>query len=296
MSGLLIVMAAALTGPALHDGQAAAVDDPPPAPPPPQQEGTSLEVTFLPGVWIPRMVGKVALGGDEIQVNDEFELNKNEATLNLELAVRKNDFWELWFGGFDFSSNVSGLFRGDGKNFGSLALNNGDPYNSEFEMTSVATDLSVAVWRPYADGHSHDQGDNNRNWEGRHIVDLRFCPQFGMRYIDVDHTITTAGGTERAGGEWLAVYAGLLVELDYRPQRRLSWLSLFRIQGSFAAGPALGGDGGSMWQVRAGITTQFTETLGIMIGYRLVELNVENAGYTLDGGLQGLFLAGSIRF
>ena len=315
MSGLLIaIAAAALAGsgqvdepaggagveaPAAGAQTPATGADKPPLPQAPDLSAgapASLEVSFLAGVWLPRMVGKVALGGGEIKVNDEFELNKSEATLNLELTVRKNDFWDLWFGGFDFSSSTSGPFRGDGKSFGSLVLNNGTQYTSKFEMTSVATDLSVAVWRPFADGHARELGADNRTWNGRYIADLRFCPQFGLRYVDVDHTVTTAGGTERAGGEWLAVYAGLMMEMDYRPRERTSWLALLRIQGSFAAGPALGGDGGSMWQVRAGATVQFTETFGFMFGYRLVELNVDNGAYTLDGGLQGLFIAGSLRF
>ncbi len=298
MSGLLIaIAAAALVGSGQVDEPAGADKPPlPPAPDSPAGAPQSLEVSFLAGVWLPRMVGKVALGGGNISVNDEFELNKSEPTLNLELAVRKNEFWELWFGGFDFSSSTAGPFRGDGQSFGSLVLNNGDQYASDFEMTSVATDLSVAVWRPFADGHSREQGADNRTWNGRYVADLRFSPQFGMRYVDVDHTVTTAGGTESTGGEWLAVYVGLMLEMDYRPKERLSWLALLRIQGSFAAGPALGGDGGSMWQVRAGVSVQFTEALGFMFGYRLVELNVDNGAYTLDGGLQGLFVAGSFRF
>jgi len=304
MSGLLItITTVALAGSAQVDGPAGVGADEqgsaagePPLPLLDAVVASTLEVSLLAGVWLPRMVGSVALGGGEIQVNDEFELNKKEATLNLELTVRKQDTWELWFGGFDFSSSTAGPFRGDGQSFGSLVLNNGDQYASDFEMTSVATDLSITVWRPFADGHSREQGAGNRTWNGRYVADLRFCPQFGMRYIDVDQTVTTAGGTERAGGEWLAVYAGLLMEMDYRPRERTPWLALLRIQGSFAAGPALGGDGGSMWQVRAGVTVQFTETLGLMFGYRLVGLNVDNGAYTLDGGLQGLFVAGSLKF
>jgi len=34
----------------------------------------------------------------------------------------------------------------------------------------------------------------------------------------------------------------------------------------------------------------------VLIGYRLIELDVENDDYSMDGGLQGLFLAGSFRF
>ncbi len=291
MSGLLIVLAStALAGAALQG-------EPPVGPLSLSgAPATSLEVTLLVGVWAPRMVGEVALGGAPIKVNDEFDLNGDEATLNVELAIRKDEIWELWFGGFDFSTDVTGTFLGSGATFGSLALGTGVPYSSRFEMTSVAAELSVTVWRPYADGHSRAMGQRNRTWDGHYGTDLRFSPQFGMRYVDVDQSVTTAAGTEDAGGEWLAVYAGLVMELDYRPRQGVPGFTLFRLQVSSALGPVLGGDGGSMWQVRAGGTFQFTETFGVMVGYRLVELDADNGGYTLNGGLQGMFLAGSIRF
>ena len=294
MSGLLIVVASTvLAGGALQG-------EPPPDATAPLSlsaaPATSLEVTLLAGVWLPRLVGEVSLGGAPIQVNDAFDLNANETTLNLELAIRKDEIWELWFGGFDFSTDVTGAFMGGAATFGSLALSTGDPYSSRFDMTSVAVELSVTAWRPFADGHSRAMGDRNRTWDGRYGTDLRFSPQFGMRYIDVDQSVTTAAGTEKAGGEWLAVYAGLVMELDYRPQQRVPGFTLFRLQVSTALGPIIGGDGGGMWQVRAGGTVQFTEMFGVTIGYRLVTLNADNDGYTLNGGLQGMFLAGSIRF
>ncbi len=313
MSGLLIVMATtALAAPALQDGQQPAAEpdpalrdvgagdepagsDQPPLPQQPMRQ-QSLEVSLLAGAWLPRLVGTTALGGNPIRVNDQFDLNDNEPTLNLELTIRKDEIWELWFGGFGFSTGVTAAFQGGTKTFGSLVLNTGDLYTASLDMTSVATDLSVAVWRPYADGHSRAMGARNRTWDGHYIADLRFSPQFGMRYVDVDQSVTTAGGTENTGGEWLAVYAGLMLELNYRPEERIGGLALLRIQAAFAAGPAFGGDGGGMWQVRAGITVHFTEMFGVMIGYRLVELNVDNGPYTLNGGLQGLFLAGSLRF
>lgn len=313
MSGLLIVLATtALAAPALQDGrQVAAEPDPalrdmaageepagaaqPPLPGQPFRQH-SLEVTLLTGVWLPRMVGTTALGGNPIRVNDEFDLNGNEATLNVELTIRKDEIWDLWFGGFTFSTDVSAAFGGGTQTFGSLVLNNGDAYTASLDMTSVAAELSVALWRPYADGHTRAMGNRNRTWDGQYIIDLRFSPQFGMRYVDVDQSVTTAGGTEKTGGEWLAVYAGMMLELNCRPEDRIPGLALFQLQASFAAGPALGGDGGSMWQVRAGINVQLTETFGVMIAYRLVELNADNGPYTLNGGLQGLFLAGSFRF
>jgi len=296
MSGLLIILATtALAAPALPDSQEPALATEIPLPGQPFRQH-SLEVTLLPGVWLPRMVGTTALGGNPIRVNDEFDLNANEATPNVELTIRKDEIWDLWFGAFGFSTDVSAAFHGSTQTFGSLVLNDGDPYTASLDMTSVAIDLSVAVWRPYADGHSRSMGGRNRTWDGHYIADLRFSPQFGMRYIDVDQSVTTAGGTEDTGGEWLAVYAGLMLELNWRPQERIPGLALFQMQGSFAAGPALGGDGGVMWQVRAGLTVQMTEMFGVMFGYRLVELNADNGPYTINGGLQGLFLAGSLRF
>ena len=149
MSVLLNVVASVTLAGATLQGE-------PPMPPPslPANPATSLEVTLLAGVWLPRLVGEVALGGAPIKVNDEFDLNANETTVNLELAIRKDEIWELWFGGFDFSTAVTGAFRGGGAAFGSLALSSGDPYTARFEMTSVAAELSVTAWRPYADGHS----------------------------------------------------------------------------------------------------------------------------------------------
>ena len=44
------------------------------------------------------------------------------------------------------------------------------------------------------------------------------------------------------------------------------------------------------------MTASITKNFGLMIGYRLVELDVEDGDYKLDGGLQGLFFAGSLQF
>ena len=93
MSGLLIVLATtALAAPALQDDQEPALAAQQPLPEQPMRQH-SLEVTLLPGVWLPRLVGKTALGGDPIWVNTEFDLNANEPTLNVELSIRKDEIW-----------------------------------------------------------------------------------------------------------------------------------------------------------------------------------------------------------
>ncbi len=266
----------------------------PVAPPP----ASSLEVRLLAGAYLPRLNGEASLGpgAPDIDLDDDLGLGDQEPSLNLELTIRKKEIWELILGGFDFSTDSSGFFSGTAS-FGSLVLNDGDPFRASFDPTSVSAEVAVALWRPYADGSAGAGGNDNRTRDGRYVVDLRISPVFGMRYLDVDQSLTVSGGNrESTGGEWLAVLVGGDVTLEYRPGELLPCLNMFGLQAGLSAGPALGGDGGSVWQVRGGLTLQFTEHVGVLIGYRLVEMDVENDDYSLDGGLQGLFIAGSLRF
>ncbi|MCH8151851.1 MAG: hypothetical protein IH830_05710 [Planctomycetes bacterium] len=272
---------------------------PPKADPPVSRRESSLEITILPGAWIPRLDGESSFGSagaGDIHLSRQLALNSSEPTVNVELTIRKREVWEVHFSGFDFSTESANRFVGSAT-FGGLVLADGDPFRASFDMTSFSVGMSIVEFRPFADDRQGPANLDNRTWEGRYIADLRISPQFGMRYIDISQSVILPdGSSETAGGEWVAVYGGLQFLLDYRPEQRSPFLHLLRMQASLAVGPALGGDGGIMWQVGAGVTVQITETLGVMIGYRLLELDVENDDYTLQGGLQGLFLTGSVRF
>jgi hypothetical protein len=275
-------------------------DDRPPPPPAagPAAPAASLEVRLLVGIWLPRLNGDASLGptgSPELDLSRQLNLDDREPTPSLELTIRKKEIWELIFSGFSFSTEASGTFSGRGT-WGSIVLSDGDPFQNSFDMTSVAAEVAVAVWRPYADGAPRAEGTDNRTSDGRYAVDLRFSPTFGMRYLDVTHSLSSGGTTETAGGEWLAVMVGLDAALEYRPDGRVPLLDTFGMQAGVSLGPALGGDGGTAWQVRGGFTVQFTEHVGVLVGYRLVEMSVENDDYSVTGGLQGLFFAGSIRF
>ncbi len=295
MTGLWIVTATAVM---LMSSEELALE-PPKADPPVSRQESSLEITILPGAWIPRLDGESSFGpagAGDVHLSRQLALNSSEPTVNVELAIRKREVWEVHFSGFDFSAESANRFVGSAT-FGGLALADGDPFRASFDMTSFSVGMSIVEFRPFADDRQGPANLDNRTWEGRYIADLRISPAFGMRYIDISQTVILPdGSSETAGGEWVAVYGGLQFLLDYRPEQRLPFLHLLRMQASLAVGPALGGDGGIMWQVGAGLTVQITETLGVMIGYRLLELDVENDDYTLQGGLQGLFLAGSVRF
>ena len=281
---------AALAATLLTAGQPEEGDGPETPPP----TASSLELSLLAGVWLPRLDGDASLGpGAAADLGSQFNLDDMAPSLNLELTIKKKDYWELVLSGFHFSTDYTGPFSGS-TTFGGLSLSDGDPIRAEFDMTSVSTEVAMNVWKPYG----KDKPADNVAADGHAVADLRIWPLVGMRYLDVDQTLVTLsdGSSVVTGGEWLAVYGGLGFTLDYRPEDGLPFLTMLRLQASVGLGPALGGDNGTMWQVRANVVLQVTERVGVMIGYRLMELDVENDDYALDGGLQGLFLAGTLRF
>jgi hypothetical protein len=268
-----------------------------PADVPVQLPQSNLEVRLLVGAYLPRLNGDASLGtgAPELDLSTQLDLNTREPTLNVELTIRKNEIWDLTFGGFAFSTESSGVFSGS-TTWGSIVLNDGDPFDASFDMTTVWAELAVAVWRPFKDGSPRLKGDVNRTRDGRYATDLRFSPSLAMRYLDIGQSLASGGAQEASGGEWLGVLLGLDIALEYRPDGKVPLLDTLGIHAGLAVGPALGGDGGLMWQVRAGLTIQLIEPVGVMVGYRLVEMNVENGDYRVSGGLQGLFIAASFRF
>lgn len=257
----------------------------------------SLEVRFLVGVYMPRLNGDASLGAGapDLDLSTRLYLDDREPTLNAELTFRKDEIWDLTFGGFAFSTDSTGVFSGSAT-WGGITLNDGDPFEASFDMTTVWAELALAVWRPFKEGSPRLHGKPNRTKDGRYAVDLRFSPSLAMRYLDVEQSLAAGGVEETAGGEWLGVLLGLDVALAYRPDGKIPLLDTLGMHAGLAVGPALGGGGGYMWQVRAGLTIQFIEPVGVMVGYRLVEMNVENGDYMVSGGLQGLFIAASLRF
>ncbi|MHC4414962.1 MAG: hypothetical protein ACYS0G_06740 [Planctomycetota bacterium] len=288
-----------IVGVAVLISQPAAAAPAPEAEPALEPETPSLEITLLPGVWLPRLDGDSALGpagSRDIDLSFQFDLDSMEPTFNAELAVRVREVWEIIFSGTDFSTDSTDRFVGNAT-FGPLTLSHGDPFRATFDITSFSAELAVDVYRPFTADPQRVTALENRTAQGEYIVDLRVSPALALRYIDVEQTVTVADGSRAdADGEWVGILAGVQITLDYRPQQHVPMLEMLRMQGSLLVGPALGGDGGTIWQVRGGFTLQVTEQVGFMFGYRLLETDVENDDYSLNGGLQGLFLAGSLRF
>jgi hypothetical protein len=250
-----------------------------------QSSSSEYVFTFTPGLWVPRLGGE---NGPDILVEEAFDLDNSESVFNLEVAMRKNDYWQIDLSGFDFETSQSGQFSGNA-DFAGLELNEGDPFDASFGITSAAIELSWWQWDVCRIGHYHGEKPCR--------VDLRFAPLLGMRYIDVEQTIDLPGeGRVETGGEWLAAFAGMNLQMRYDTHDSFPLIDFLEIDGSLAIGPTFGGDGGAMAQIRTGVTAFFNQNVGFTFGYRLLQVDVENDPYEFQGGLQGLFFAGTIRF
>lgn len=245
-----------------------------------------VDITFIPGVWMPRMRGHMTLGpspaASPIDIERGFDLRDLEPTFLGELAITKHEKFSLLFTGFSFSTEGRGMFPFGGV-FGDLTFAPGDSYATDFELTSFSGEIGIGVFRPF------------EALEGR-PVDLRVSPIFVARYFDVDMSVTSGGATAKAEGEWLAPLAGLHVEVEFMPNRDIFLISGLTLEASLALGPALGGDGGFMYQVRAGVLVNVTENFGATFGYRLIDMDFDDDDFTLDTQLAGLFVGGVIRF
>jgi hypothetical protein len=266
------------------DGEAAA---------PKFEAGDRYDFTFTAGGWVPRALGEVGLGFDtdafDLTLEESFDLDNSEGIFNAEIALIKNDGWQIELSGFDFSTETSASFAQFAR-FGDLVLNPGDAYRSSFDVTSAAVEVGYWLFDVCRMGMSADGTRECR-------VDFRFAPYVGMRYLDIDHHIEVIGeGSEDAGGEWVGVLGGMNLQMRYRVPDSFPLIEIVEINGSLAAGPAIGGDGGAAAHIRAGITAFFNDHFGLTFGYRLVHFVVENDEYELNGGLQGLFFGGTFRF
>jgi hypothetical protein len=265
-------------------GVAHAQDDATETPPPLEATAAPLELKFTPGVWIPRPTGDVRLSpGSFMDLDDNLDLRDRSASLNVELELNKRDTpWLLHFSGFDFDVDTSGTFTGN-RQFGSLSLRDGDEISSDFEMLSVAGEVGYIMFDFYPD-------DPN--------VDMRIGPALAMRYVDFDMDVEQVGvGRETPSGDWLGVMPGVHFELDHDLNDGFPVIDRVVLRFGAGAGFALGGEGGTMYYLRAGVDLHFNDMLAFHFGFRLLEVEAEtNDGFELDGGLQGLFIGGTLSF
>jgi hypothetical protein len=256
----------------------------------PGEEQRAFTVDVTGGVWLPRLDGKVRKGSSanvrNIDLGSQFDLNDLEAAPNVELTLHIGDRWHVGGQWFDFSTDNTGPFNGNGDvDFGSLTLSDGDQINASFDIASYAVEVGYDIISSYETSVP------------RASSGVRMSAFAVARYVDVEQSVEQIGiGREDADAEWFSVLFGLDLNVRLEPEDGLPLGHALELEGGGAVGPAFGGDGGYIWQVRAGFRWEITPNIAGYVGYRLLELDVEDDSYELDGGLQGLLLGGSIRF
>ena len=251
------------------------------------------KVRLTAGAWMARLGTHAELDNDagiRLDLDRDLDLRDLQATFNAELDIRLNECFDLHLSGFSFSTDSSGTFEGVGA-FGDVTLSNGDRFRSSFDMTSVNGEVRLALYRPLT-------GEKlPRNSDQRRRAELRFGPLLGARYLDVDHTVEHVGvSRDRGSGQWLAIHGGAHFEIMFRPELDTPWFDRFSLDAAASAGPVLGGDGGFAWQVQTSFRVYFNDYASLLVGYRMVDMSAEDGSYEFEGGVQGLFVGGSVGF
>jgi hypothetical protein len=250
-----------------------------------------LHVVITPGVWLPRLGGKARFDGlpaaEELTLETDLQLDDLEPSFNFELAITKGPKWQIDISGFDFSTDASGVFDVSGS-FGEIAFSPGDSFNGSFDMTSAAIGVSYWQWHPIHSGPREDLIGN---------TDLRFAWGVNIRWLDLEQTLDVPGFAQQEGeGAWAVPSLVLKMDLSFDLQPSFPVIRTFQVLGSASIGPAIGGDGGVVGTLAAGIRCWVCHNFSLDFGYRLLEAQVENDDYELAGGLQGLFLSGTLGF
>ena len=234
------------------------------------------------GVWLPRLGGTIEDGGGKVDFETNIDLRSRESIPMVEFSLTPIPDITLSMSFFDFSTAGSGEYVGN-EVFGGMALNEGDMWSASTQIQSVGFEAAWSIWKPY-------QTTENAT--------LSFAPVAGLRWFGVDSQLgnTTTGLEVTHKNSWVSIQAGL--EMDFRWDTRaiLDWADYISLEAQLLVGGMFGGDGGAMASIQAGLSIDFTPSIGGFFGYRLQELSAEDGDYAFDAGLQGLFVGGEIRF
>jgi hypothetical protein len=234
------------------------------------------------GVWLPRLGGTIEDGGGEVDFETNIDLRDRETIPMVEFSLTPIQDITMSMSFFDFSTSGSGVYVGNDL-YGGMTLSAGDNWTASTQIQSVGFEAAWSVWKPY-------QTTENAT--------LSFAPVVGLRWFGVDTRLgnTTTSQEVEHKNSWISIQAGLEMAFRWDTRAILDWADYISIEAQLLIGSMFGGDGGAMASVQAGLSIDFTPSIGGFFGYRLQELSAEDGDYVFDAGLQGLFVGGEIRF
>ncbi len=232
-----------------------------------------FELSLNLGVYLSRASGDVSFGAGEVEsftLENALELDDLEPSLAAELLFRM-DRLDVALSGFDFSTDGS-MVLDEGITFGGLTLATGERVEASFDLFTAGIDVRYAFLPP---------PDDDRD------VVFRIAPSLGLRYVDLDQSITSAAGVrERVSPSATAIMPGVWMEMAFRE-------TLF-LTGGVSYGPNL--DGGSQMVIGASVAWHPVRNIGLSFGYRQLDFVLDEDDYEVDGRIAGLFIAGSVKF
>ena len=257
--------------------------------------GDQPEIEIVTGVWFARFGGFINVDGIETSVEDAIDLDRNaEPTANFEASILDDDGFVSW--------RLTGVFwhagvtepADTGFRVGDALVGAGQVYNADVHLDSISLEHAVRRWTviPRAAEDGTNVGD---------AVDatLDFSALLGGRWMHVEQRVESLaplGNVDERDANWVGLFAGVRMELNWEPEDGLMIGESFRITGEFAAGATLNLDGGGFWHVRAGGELEVVQDMRLFFGYRLLEINSESDDWIFDAGLQGLFAGATISF
>jgi hypothetical protein len=245
-------------------------------------EPTQPQALIRAGVWLPRLGGTIEDGGGEIDFETSIDLRTKKTTPMVEFSITPIEDVTMTMSFFDFSTSGTGRFVGNDV-FGGMVMRDGDSWSATTKLQSVGIEASWNIWAPYTNDDS---------------ATLSFAPVVGIRWFGVGSTLgnrTTSQDVVHKNS-WIAIQGGFQMEFKWDTRETFSWADAISIEAQMLVGSMFGGDGGVMASIQAGLTIEFTPSMGGVFGYRLQELRAEDGDYTFEAGLQGLFIGGEFRF
>ncbi|MBC8201045.1 MAG: hypothetical protein H8E86_03280 [Planctomycetes bacterium] len=234
------------------------------------------------GVWLPRLGGTIEDGGSKVDFETNIDLRSKETVPMVEFSLTPVQDFTFSMSFFDFSTSGSGEYVGNDV-YGGMTLNAGDNWNASTQIQSVGFEAAWSIWKPFQTAER---------------ATLSFAPVVGLRWFGVDTQLgnTTISQEVSHKNSWVSLQAGLEMEFRWDTRDSLDWADSVSIEAQLLIGSMFGADGGAMASVQAGLSVDFSPSIGGFFGYRLQELRAEDGDYSFDAGLQGLFVGGEIRF
>jgi len=278
----------------------AQVSDPPEVDPDRPGESFRLEITTT--AWFPRMLGTYAIGpdGTELDVETDTYMHDSETVFMGELEVATGP-WRFRLTGEEFSTSGSGLLSSPAIVAGTN-LPTGSDWSSEYEQWSLAGEVDLAIWRPFADEpfpwSSGSTNEGNRNSEGGYLVDLAICGRLGFRFQHVRQTFesSTAGLQVEERADWSGIVLGMIVGVGIDTRPILPFMRELAIESGVTVSPIVAGGSGWMYSVEATMRGYLTPNAALTFGFRLQGTNASADQYQRNGSIMGLVAGFTLRF